>query len=143
MRRPALILLWCLTLLAATAAKAQTPSTKTEIAKDATKPSVAPKAISLPLFFEANKGQADPRVHFMARSNGYTLLLTPTKTILAEAKTEISAAPKGFASPKAPNFVTSAGTRIEMQLVRGRKLPPGTLPRASLSSRSCLQLGVW
>jgi hypothetical protein len=113
-------------MLAATATKAQAPSAKKETAKDAAKPIVAPKAINLPLFFEANQGQTDSQVHFMARSQGYTLLLTPTKTILAEAKTNITAAPNGFASAKTPSFVKSAGTRIEMQLIGANSAPAMT-----------------
>ena len=36
-----------------------------------------------PLFFEVNQGQTDPQVRFLARSGGYTLLLTPTEAVLA------------------------------------------------------------
>ena len=36
-----------------------------------------------PLFFEANQGQTDLRVRFLARSGGYTLHLTPTEVVLA------------------------------------------------------------
>jgi hypothetical protein len=37
----------------------------------------------LPLSFEANRGQADPRVKYLARGRGYTLFLTPNETVLA------------------------------------------------------------
>lgn len=37
----------------------------------------------LPLAFEANVGQADPSVKFLARGQGYTLLLTATEAVLA------------------------------------------------------------
>ncbi len=37
----------------------------------------------LPLRFEANQGQADPRVRFLARGSGYALFLTPRETVLA------------------------------------------------------------
>jgi hypothetical protein len=37
----------------------------------------------LPLSFEANQGQADPRVHFQARGTSYSLLLTQDSAILA------------------------------------------------------------
>ncbi len=40
---------------------------------------------SVPLFFEANQGQADPRVRFLSRSSGYTLFLTPEETVLVES----------------------------------------------------------
>jgi hypothetical protein len=37
----------------------------------------------LPLTFEANQGQTDPRVKFLARGSGYTLFLTSTEAVLA------------------------------------------------------------
>ena len=37
----------------------------------------------LPLSFEENHGQTDPRVSYLARGKGYTLFLTPTKEVLA------------------------------------------------------------
>jgi hypothetical protein len=37
---------------------------------------------SLPLSFEPNRGQSDPRVKFMARSQGLTLFLTATDAVL-------------------------------------------------------------
>ena len=37
----------------------------------------------LPLSFEANVGQTDPRVEFISRGSGYTLLLTPREAVLA------------------------------------------------------------
>jgi YVTN family beta-propeller protein len=37
----------------------------------------------LPLSFEANQGQADPQVRFIARGDSYTLFLTPTEAVLA------------------------------------------------------------
>src|SRR5258708_1990139 len=46
--------------------------------------------LSLPLFFEANRGQTDARVKFLARSGGYTLFVTPTETIFAGARNSAS-----------------------------------------------------
>jgi hypothetical protein len=37
----------------------------------------------LPLSFEANQGQTNAQVKFLARGQGYTLFLTPTETILS------------------------------------------------------------
>jgi len=37
----------------------------------------------LPLSFEANQGQTDGRVKFLARGPGYTFFLTPTETVLS------------------------------------------------------------
>src|SRR5947209_16861672 len=36
----------------------------------------------LPLSFEVNRGQFDPRVRFVARGHGYTLFLTDTQMVL-------------------------------------------------------------
>ena len=49
----------------------------------ADKQKLGASAIQLPLFFEANSGQAaDPNVRFLTRSSGYTMLLKPTETVL-------------------------------------------------------------
>jgi hypothetical protein len=37
----------------------------------------------MPLSFEANQGQADPSVNFLARGSGYTVFLTPEGAVLA------------------------------------------------------------
>jgi len=37
----------------------------------------------LPLSFEANQGQTDPQVKYLARGPGYTLFVTPTETVLS------------------------------------------------------------
>src|SRR5436190_528045 len=37
----------------------------------------------LPLYFEANQGQTDPQVQFLARGAGSTLFLTPTEAVLS------------------------------------------------------------
>ncbi|MCA1634211.1 MAG: hypothetical protein LC802_11080, partial [Acidobacteria bacterium] len=37
----------------------------------------------LPLSFEANTGQADARVKFLSRGQGYNLFLTPTEAVIA------------------------------------------------------------
>ena len=44
----------------------------------------------LPLSFEANQGQTDARVNYVARGGGYTLFLTPTEAILALSQTHKS-----------------------------------------------------
>src|SRR5437588_3461496 len=42
----------------------------------------------LPLSFEANEGQADPQVKFLARGQGYDLVLTTTEAIIVLRNTE-------------------------------------------------------
>ncbi len=38
---------------------------------------------ALPLAFEANHGQVDPQVKYLARGNGYTLFLTPSDAVIS------------------------------------------------------------
>ncbi len=45
-------------------------------------PGIAPLS-SVPLSFEVNQGQTDPRVNFLARAPGSTLFFTPTESVLA------------------------------------------------------------
>jgi len=40
----------------------------------------------LPLTFEANRGQSDPQVEFLARNKGYTVFLTPAEAVLVFSK---------------------------------------------------------
>lgn len=40
---------------------------------------VVTQMLSMPLQFEANQGQVDDQVKFLARGKGYTLFLTPTE----------------------------------------------------------------
>jgi Beta-propeller repeat/Divergent InlB B-repeat domain/Domain of unknown function DUF11 len=51
----------------------------------ASKPAPRPSGAygDLPLSFEANRGQADSQVKYLARGRGYTLFLTPKETVLA------------------------------------------------------------
>lgn len=51
----------------------------------------------LPLSFEANRGQTDPSVGFLARGPGYTVFLTPTETVLSlkNRPSQRSVDPKG------------------------------------------------
>jgi hypothetical protein len=44
----------------------------------------------LPLSFEANSGQTDSRVEFLARGDGYTVFLTPSEAILALRGSSVS-----------------------------------------------------
>ncbi len=128
MRRPALVLLGFLMSLGVTATKAQTPGAASKPATGAPNSSVAPKPIHLPLFFEANRGQADSRVQFMARGKGYTLLLTPTETILTESQTQVSTRSGAFGPFQNPLSATktSRGSVIRMQLVGANTAPAMT-----------------
>jgi hypothetical protein len=45
-------------------------------------PAISSKAMSLPLFFEANQGQTASQVKFLARGSGYGLFLTADEAVL-------------------------------------------------------------
>ena len=50
---------------------------------EATSRHVSASASDVPMSFEANLGQTDERVKFLARGQGYSLFLTPTEAVLA------------------------------------------------------------
>ncbi|HTA56525.1 MAG TPA: Ig-like domain-containing protein, partial [Candidatus Baltobacteraceae bacterium] len=68
--------------------------------------------LSLPLFFEANRGQTDPQVKFLARSGGYSLFVTPTEAVFAGAHTR---APRGALSPR-KGAPTNPGERAVLRM---------------------------
>jgi len=87
-----------------------------------TKMSGAP--LSLPLFFEANRGQTDARVKFLARSSGYTLFVTPTETVFAGARTT---ATRGMA----PQAGSGAGSEPGPAILRMKLLQSNPGPEVS------------
>ena len=46
---------------------------------------------NLPLSFERNQGQTDPRVKFLSRGNGYAVFLTPNETVLGLTRPDTKA----------------------------------------------------
>jgi hypothetical protein len=58
----------------------------------------------LPLSFEANQGQTDARVQFLARGAGYTLFLTPTSAVFSLPVPAATLAPAGT-TPAASGMV--------------------------------------
>ncbi len=111
---------------------------------------------TLPLAFEANQGQTDPRVKYMARGNGYTVFLTANDTVFALQSGSQSAARStgkhGFAQEKttpAPR-TKNVASAIRMHLVGGNARPeiaagsqlPGVTNYYIGSDRSQWQEGV-
>jgi hypothetical protein len=72
----------------------------------------------LPLSFEANHGQADEPVRFLARGRGYGLFLTPTESVLALHRSKEASAPPVVVRMK----LLRANPRAA---VKGRELLPG------------------
>ncbi len=86
---------------------------------------IAASAIHIPLFFEANKGQTDPSVRYLTRSNGYTMFLTPTETVLAEEKAATKRG-EGFDRLSAPFLTDSKGSGqsvLKMELLGASSAP--------------------
>ncbi len=87
---------------------------------------------ALPLTFEANRGQVDAQVHFLARGPGYTLFLTATEAVMVLAQpsavsTQPSAFEEGLATParSVSEDVASAAV-MRMQVLGGNPAPPVT-----------------
>lgn len=81
--------------LSSVSAQRQVPVTKRSDASSTALASLSKEYGKLPLAFEANRGQSDSRVKFLARGNGYALFLTGQETVLKlrphEAETQQSA----------------------------------------------------
>ena len=83
----------------------------------ASEPAVATKATvqaaygNLPLSFEANEGQSDAQVQFLARGHGYSLFLTSTEAVLALPNAEWGMRNAEFKSLSRSNFLTSGHCR--------------------------------
>ena len=89
------------------------------------KQKLAASAIKLPLFFEANQGQTDPRVRFLTRSGGYTMFLAPTETVLVEGKNGSVSGDKlgkGFAAFRA-DTKNSKQAVLRMELLGANAAP--------------------
>jgi hypothetical protein len=73
----------------------------------------------VPLRFEANQGQTDPQVRFLARGQGYALFLTGTEAVLSLQKP--AALAPGIVGPNPE----AKGTVLRMQLVGGKSTSQG------------------
>ena len=97
---------------------------------------------ALPLAFEANQGQMDPQVKYMARGNGYTVFLTPNDTVFAlrsSSKSSPTNINRKFAAnatgktvrdrgkeTAAAVYMKLMGANPQPQIVAGRELPGQT-----------------
>jgi hypothetical protein len=77
----------------------------------------------LPLSFEANQGQTNAQVKFLARGQGYTLFLTPTETILSLKKSQAKAMSRTSSLTKSMPPSEMTGSVLRMQLVGGNSAP--------------------
>ena len=80
----------------------------------------------LPIAFEANYGQTDSRVKFIARSQGYTLFLTPTEAVFAMAPDKrgvarVAGTPKNHAGSPSVLRMRMVGAARSVQIAGGDK----------------------
>jgi len=87
-------------------------------------PAVA-KYGELPLAFEANRGQTDAGVRFLARGDGYSLYLTDTEAVLALHKPSNCRLPKMRVEAKTSLCTGKSGTKPDVVRM---KLAGATLP---------------
>src|SRR5579871_3884404 len=82
---------------------------------------------TLPLSFEENRGQTDPRAKFLARGNGYALFLTPTEAVLKLR--DSSSNPKGQGRKRDETRFSALRIRLkdanETPEIKGIKELPG------------------
>ena len=88
---------------AANAAKASGPGSAER--RSADPKALVSKALSLPMFFEPNRGQTDPRVKFLARGAGYGLFLTGDEAVLELQHSAVSSQLSDFSSQRASSSV--------------------------------------
>lgn len=86
----------------------------------------------LPLSFEANQGQVDKSVNFLARGSGYSVFLTPTEAVLSLRATRTQPSTVRYHSPAQPELTAKTDTTVlRLQLV-------GSNPTAPVKSSSKL-----
>jgi uncharacterized repeat protein (TIGR01451 family) len=102
-------------------------ATTTHVAKAGSPPASthrAVSAVSLPLFFEPNEGQTDPRVRFLARGAGYSLFLTANEAVLELRPSAASHQPSAVSpQPSADNVI-----RMRLQGANSTAKVSGTEP---------------
>src|SRR5437899_1286615 len=127
-----MVLLLALALASCAPASATHPSTESP---QATKPQVLAAYGKLPLSFEANQGQTEPQVKFLARGSGCSLFLTSTEAVLMLTKTDAHARHRIPGEARLVEPEKGAGTVLRMKLLGANPAPAvagvGELPGKS------------
>jgi hypothetical protein len=102
----------------------------------------------LPMMFEANQGQTDPRVKFLSRAPGYTLFLTDQEAVLslpagspAEASAHAAARTRGSPAGQAEESIVPKLTRTVRLKFVGANAPKAIVGRDELPSKTNYFLG--
>ena len=118
-----ILVLWG-ALLVSTESTTQSVAPATTSADAAVKARISDTYGRLPLTFEANRGQTDPQVKFLARGSGYTLFLTPTEAVLALTTRGTAAVVPTAAAPKVEQTGKVQHFTLRMQLVGTNRRAP-------------------
>jgi hypothetical protein len=80
---------------------------------------------ALPLSFEANEGQTDPQVKYLARGNGYTLFLTSGDAVLsfASSSSSVESRPKEMMQRRLLGYSRETHRLIRRNQPRARHTP--------------------
>ncbi len=95
------------------------------VASGAARQQVLVAYTKLPLSFEANRGQTDGQVRFLAHGGGYTLFLTPTEAVLSLHSPQPSAANRRRTGRlgRTRKEETSGGTVLRIKLAGANSAP--------------------
>ncbi len=104
-------------------------ATKTDTARAA---QVRQVFASLPLSFEANRGQTDQQVRFLSRGRGYTMFLTPTEAVLVLKAREASGVSRGTKEAAVGSDSTALSRRTSVLSPQSSALGRGTVLRMRL-----------
>ncbi len=100
----------------------------------AARPNMVEAYGSLPLHFEANQGQTDGRVKFLARGQGFTLFLTPDEAVFSlRRRVAARAAAAGTGSIVAPGSRRTVSGRPPSAADDSPSVPPPAVLRMSLA----------
>src|SRR2546426_1880233 len=115
-----MVLLLALALASCAPASATRPPTETP---QASKPQVLAAYGKLPLSFEANQGQTDPKAKFLSRGRGYTLFLTSTEAVLTLTKADAHAKRRISGEARLVEPEKRAGTVLRMKFLGANPTP--------------------
>ncbi|MGA7906918.1 MAG: hypothetical protein WCA16_05870, partial [Candidatus Sulfotelmatobacter sp.] len=95
-------------------------SAQPAVVSPATQQSVRASYAALPLAFEANQGQADPQVKYMARASGYTMFLTQSEAVFSFSPQAGPSVGRGHGlTPYQPIHERGSAAVVRMRLVGG------------------------
>jgi hypothetical protein len=127
---------WLLGAAAPSAFALAAPPLTAQFSGSTTSSSAHPRTLAdygkLPLRFEANAGQTDPRVRFVSHGPGYTLFLTSRQAVLSLSR------PGGKAGPNDGERTSWDAVRLEFV---GANRQPAISPQDELTTRSNYFIG--